>query len=87
MEKYPALIVVEGKTDKDLIESFLMQTLSQPMDQKFHVKQLISSKMPRSLRSVVVLTDPDAPGKRIRDILNANIPGSSSRFHSQRKSD
>jgi 5S rRNA maturation endonuclease (ribonuclease M5) len=23
MEKYPALIVVEGKTDKDLIESFL----------------------------------------------------------------
>jgi ribonuclease M5 len=45
------------------------------MDQKFHVKQLISFGKAAELRTVVVLTDPDAPGKRIRDLLDEHIPG------------
>jgi ribonuclease M5 len=75
MEKYPALIVVEGKTDKDLIESFLDADIVTTNGSEVSRETIDFIKNAASLRSVVVLTDPDAPGKRIRDILNANIPG------------
>jgi ribonuclease M5 len=75
MKKYPALIVVEGKTDKDLIESFLDADIVTTNGSEVSRETIDFIKAASIKRSVVVLTDPDAPGKRIRDILNNNIPG------------
>jgi ribonuclease M5 len=75
MEKYPALIVVEGKTDKDLIESFLDADIVTTNGSEVSRGTIDFIEKAAKLRSVVVLTDPDAPGKRIRDLLDEHIPG------------
>lgn len=75
MKKYPAIIVVEGKTDKDLIESFMDADIVITNGSEVSRETIDYLKEAAKRRSIVVLTDPDAPGKRIRDILNANIPG------------
>lgn len=72
---YEGVIVVEGATDKLLLESFLDTTIvttngsDVPHETIDYIKELAKT------HSVVVLTDPDSPGKRIRDILNLEIPG------------
>ena len=68
-------LVVEGKTDKDLISSFLDCEIvttngsAVPEETIEYIKKLSETK------TVIVLTDPDSPGKRIRDVLNQNVPG------------
>ncbi len=73
--KYNAVLVVEGKMDKDLIESFMDVDIittngSEVSRETIEYIRTISKK-----RDVIILTDPDAPGKRIRDIINNEIPG------------
>jgi ribonuclease M5 len=75
MEKYPALIVVEGKTDKDLIESFMDADIVITNGSEVSRETIDFIAKAAEKRSVVVLTDPDAPGKRIRDVLDQHIPG------------
>lgn len=75
MNKYPALIVVEGKTDKDLIDSFLNADICITNGSEVSRETIDFIKESKKIRDVVVLTDPDSPGKRIRDILDENIPG------------
>lgn len=75
MNKYPALIVVEGKTDRDLIESFLDADIITTNGSAVSRETIDFIKEARKVRDVVVLTDPDFPGKKIRDVLDANIPG------------
>ena len=57
-----AIIVVEGKSDVQFLESFI--------DAEFVITN--GSDVPRE--TINYLTDPDSPGKRIRDILNNEIP-------------
>ena len=69
-----AIIVVEGKSDVQFLESFI--------DARFVITN--GSDVPRETieylkelsknNKIIVLTDPDSPGKRIRDILNNEIP-------------
>lgn len=73
--KYPAVIVVEGKMDKDLIESFMDVDIITTNGSEVSRGTIDYIREVSNKRSVVVLTDPDAPGKRIRDILNNEIPG------------
>ena len=73
--KYPAVIVVEGASDKSLLDSFMETEIvitngsDVPCETISYLKEL-SKKT-----NIVVLTDPDSPGKRIRDVLDQNIPG------------
>jgi ribonuclease M5 len=75
MEKYPAIIVVEGKSDKDLIDSFMDADVVMTNGSEVSRETIDYLKKATQKRDVIVLTDPDSPGKRIRDILNENIPG------------
>ena len=73
--KYPAVIVVEGASDKTLLESFVETEIvitngsDVPRETILYLKELSKT------RDIVVLTDPDSPGKRIRDVLDKEIPG------------
>ncbi len=68
-------LVVEGKTDKGLISSFLDCEIvttngsDVPEETVEYIKKLSETK------TIIVLTDPDSPGKRIRDVLDRNVPG------------
>jgi ribonuclease M5 len=80
MKKYPALIVVEGKTDKDFIGSFLDCDIITTNGSEVSRETINFIKEAATRRKVIVLTDPDAPGSRIRSILNNNIPGLQNAF-------
>ena len=74
-DRYPAIIVVEGASDEALLRSFLdvdIVTTNGSEVSRGTIDYLIEAK---KKRDIVVLTDPDSPGKRIRDVLDQNIPG------------
>ena len=73
--KYPNVIVVEGKMDKDLLETFLEADIVTTNGSEVSRETIEYIRALSKTRAIVVLTDPDAPGKRIRDILNSEIMG------------
>ena len=72
---YEAVIVVEGATDKALLTSFLDSEVVITNGSDVPRGTIEYLKGVSATRDVVVLTDPDSPGKRIRDILDEAIPG------------
>ena len=75
METYPAIIVVEGTSDAAFISSFLQADIVITNGSEVSRGTIEYLKEASKHRDIVVLTDPDSPGKRIRDILNENIIG------------
>lgn len=75
MKEVSYVLVVEGKSDVDFLQTFLhpiafVTTNGSEISQKTmqYLKEL-SKQYP-----IVVLTDPDSPGKRIRDKIASEIP-------------
>jgi len=75
MEHYPAIIVVEGSSDEAFISSFLDADIVKTNGSDVPCETIEYLKKASKYRDIVVLTDPDSPGKRIRDILERNIEG------------
>ena len=75
MEHYPAIIVVEGTSDEAFISSFLDADIVVTNGSSVPRETIEYLKKASEHRDIVVLTDPDSPGKRIRDILDQNIEG------------
>lgn len=71
-KKINGIIVVEGKTDVELLSTYVdaefVITNGSALDKKT-IDYLKSVN-----RDIYVLTDPDFPGKKIRDELSQNIP-------------
>lgn len=72
---YPALIVVEGASDKAFLTSFLNAeiVITNGSEVSRETIEYIAEAIKE--KDVVVLTDPDFPGKKIRDKLDSHIPG------------
>lgn len=68
-------IVVEGKMDLDLLSSFLDCEIITTNGSEISKGTIEYIREVKKRKRVIVLTDPDAPGKRIRDILNESIEG------------
>ena len=73
--KYNAVLVVEGKMDKDLIESFMNVDIITTNGSEVSRETIEYIREIAKKRDVIILTDPDTPGKRIRDIINNEVPG------------
>lgn len=79
------VIVVEGRTDVVFLESFLDAEIVStngsdvPRETIEYIQALSKTK------KIIVLTDPDSPGKRIRDILDKEIPSLSHAFVTKAK--
>ncbi len=71
----PYVIVVEGTTDQALIASFCQCEIVTTNGSEVSRETIDYLKKIRKTKDIVVLTDPDSPGKRIRDILDQEIPG------------
>ena len=67
------IIVVEGKTDVAFLSEFIEAEFVTTNGSEIPVKTIEYLKKSSQNRDIFVLTDPDSPGKRIRDILDANI--------------
>jgi len=74
------VLVVEGRTDVVFLEAFLdaeiVSTNGSDVPRETIEYLITLSKT----KKIIVLTDPDSPGKRIRDILDKEIPGLSHAF-------
>ena len=84
MKKIKEIIVVEGKSDtallKELLEVDTIETHGLALDKK--TLELI--KEANKTRGVIVLTDPDFPGKKIRDQIQTVVPNCKHAFVSKK---
>lgn len=84
MKKIKEIVVVEGKTDtallKELFEVDTIETHGLALDQQ--TLELIQEAS--KSRGIIVLTDPDFPGKKIRDQIQAVVPNCQHAFVAKR---
>ena len=84
MKKIKEIIVLEGKSDtallKELFEVDTIETHGLALDKK--TLELI--KEANKTRGAIVLTDPDFPGKKIRDQIQAVVPNCKHAFVSKK---
>lgn len=73
MKKINEIIVVEGKTDKIFLESFLDAEIVTTNGSEISKETLNFLKELSKTRTLLIMTDPDTPGKRIRDIIQNEI--------------
>ncbi|OIJ17559.1 ribonuclease M5 [Anaerobacillus alkalilacustris] len=73
--KIKEIIVVEGKDDtvavKNAVDADTIETSGSAIGKKV-IEQI---KFAKDRRGVIVLTDPDYPGERIRKIISEQVPG------------
>ena len=68
------IIVVEGITDVAFLSQFIDAEFVTTNGSDVPSKTIEYLQKSSENRDIFVLTDPDAPGKKIRDILEQNIP-------------
>lgn len=69
------IIVVEGKTDVAFLETFLNATFVTTNGSEVSKETINYIKELSKTNDIIVLTDPDSPGNRIRKLLDENIDG------------
>ena len=80
------IIVVEGKSDVAFLSTFLDAEFVITNGSEIPQKTIEYLQKSSGNRHIFVLTDPDSPGKRIRDILDSNIPNLKHCFVAKEKS-
>lgn len=69
------VIVVEGKTDVQFLSSFVKADFVEVNGSAISRETISYISALAKKRKVIVLTDPDGPGRRIRKVLDEAIPG------------
>lgn len=80
MKKHSGIIVVEGKTDKDFIESFIDAEIVTTNGSDVPCETLNYLIEASKNRSIIILTDPDFPGSKIRQKILDAIPNAKQAF-------
>lgn len=80
IKKVKELIVVEGKTDIDFLSSFLDADFYQVHGSAVSTADLVFLDKANAKRGIIILTDPDFPGKQIRSKILLKIPNAKQAF-------
>jgi len=80
------IIVVEGTSDVSFLSQFIDAEFVTTNGSEIPMKTIEYLTKSSGNRDIFVLTDPDSPGKRIRDILDQHIPNLKHCFVSKDKS-
>ncbi|MCK9198141.1 MAG: ribonuclease M5 [Bacilli bacterium] len=87
IKKARQVIVVEGKHDIDLLSSFLDADFIKTDGTSLPIETLnMLEEVAKSGRDIIVLTDPDAPGEKIRKTIQSLIPNCKHAFISPKDS-
>lgn len=73
-KKINGIIVVEGKSDVAFLSTFIDAEFVTTNGSEISSKTIEYLQKSVGNHNIFVLTDPDSPGKRIRDVLDQNIP-------------
>lgn len=83
--KINEVIIVEGKTDTQLLQSFLEVDTIETGGSAINNKTLEYIKTVSETRDIIIMTDPDFPGKQIRDKISALVPNCKHAFVDKKK--
>ncbi|MBH0159013.1 MULTISPECIES: ribonuclease M5 [Fictibacillus] len=75
MKKIKEIIVVEGKSDTLAIKRSVLADTIETNGSEISIDTLNRIKRAHETRGIIVFTDPDFPGKRIREIISEYVPG------------
>lgn len=73
--KIREIIVVEGKSDTEKIKQAVDADTLETNGSEISIETLKRIQVAQERRGVIVFTDPDYPGERIRKIISSSIPG------------
>lgn len=73
--KIKEIIVVEGKSDTAAIQNAVEADTIETNGSAVNAETLKKVRLALEKRGVIVLTDPDYPGQRIRNIISEQVPG------------
>ncbi len=77
------IIVVEGKDDTTAIRRAVQADTIETGGSAINKEVLEKIKLAQKRRGVIIFTDPDYAGERIRKIISANVPGCKHAFLTQ----
>ncbi|SHG75523.1 ribonuclease M5 [Ornithinibacillus halophilus] len=83
--KVKEVIVVEGKDDTTKIKLAVEADTIETNGSAINKRTLQQIKHANEKRGVIIFTDPDYPGERIRQIINNHVPGCKHAFLTQDK--
>lgn len=69
------IIVVEGKSDRDKVIQAVQADTIETNGSAINKQTLAQIKHAQQKRGIIIFTDPDAPGERIRHIIDQAVPG------------
>lgn len=78
--KIRELIVVEGRHDSENLKKYYDCDTIETGGTGFTEETIRLIRMAREKRGVIIFTDPDSPGNRIRSALNQAVPGCQNAF-------
>ena len=78
--KMKEILVVEGKNDTNVLKSFLDCDTIETNGTHLGKEILRQIRLAQKTRGVIIFTDPDFPGEKIRSSINAAIPGCKNAF-------
>ncbi|MFT8872665.1 MAG: ribonuclease M5 [Sporolactobacillus sp.] len=79
------VIVVEGKSDTEAVKRALKAETIETNGSRVSKKTLAVIRHASNKRGVIIFTDPDYPGERIRKIVSAAVPGCKHAFITRRE--
>ncbi|WP_028781769.1 ribonuclease M5 [Thalassobacillus devorans] len=75
MKKIKEVIVVEGKDDTAKVKQAVDADTIESNGSAIHEETIERIRHAKEKRGVIIFTDPDAPGERIRAIISEAVPG------------
>lgn len=84
--KIKEVIVVEGKNDTNVLKSYFECDTIETQGTHLAEKTLKLIEEANKTRGVIIFTDPDSPGEKIRSIINQHINGCKNAFVPKEKS-
>lgn len=83
--KIREVIVVEGKHDSDIIKSCVDCETIETQGTHLGKRTIALISQIQKQRGIIIFTDPDAPGEKIRHRINEAIPGCKNAFIEKKK--
>ena len=78
--KIKEIIVVEGKNDTNVLQSYLECDTIETHGTSLGEEVFRQIEQAKKSRGVIIFTDPDHPGEKIRNAINQRIPGCKNAF-------
>ena len=79
------IIVVEGKDDTVAVKRAVNADTIETNGSAINASTLNQIKLAQKTRGVIIFTDPDYPGQRIRNIIDKEVPGCKHAFLERKK--